>query len=66
MNIDKCKLLYPSRIYCFLEHQPYTKKKYFIAMATLLWAKKGKLDAKYFTIVCKMKSLTCSFLPPLN
>ena len=28
MNLDMCKLLYPSRIYCFSERQMYTQKNY--------------------------------------
>ena len=69
MNTDICKLLYPSRIYCFSERQLYTQKNiscYQVAMATLFWAQERKLDAKYSNGVCEMKSLTRSLLPPLN
>ena len=30
MNTDICKLLYPSRIYCFSEHKLYREKNYFL------------------------------------
>ena len=30
MNTDICKLLYPSRIYCFSERQLYTQENYFL------------------------------------
>ena len=39
---------------------------YQVAMVTLFWAQRIKLDAKYSTRVCKMKSLPRSLLPPLN
>ena len=53
MNTDICKLLYPSRIYCFRTPIVYTEKLscYQVAVVTLFWPQKRKLDAKYSTIV---------------
>ena len=68
MNTDICKLLYPSRIYCFSKRQLYTQEKYLLLSGCrghlVLDAKKS--DAKSSTRVCEMKSLTCSLLTPLN
>ena len=46
----------------------YTEEisRYQVAVVTLFWAQKRKLDTKYSTRVCEIKSLTCSLLPPLN
>ena len=69
MNTDICKLLYPSRIYCFSERQLYTKGNYFLLSGCrghVVLGTKKKLDAKYSTRVREMKSLTCCLLPPLN
>ena len=32
MNTDICKLLYPSRIYCFSELRMYAQKKYLLLL----------------------------------
>ena len=70
MNTDTRKLLYPSRILLFFRTTTvYTEKNisyYQVAVVTLFWAQKRKLDTKYSTGVCEMKTLTCSLLPPLN
>ena len=68
MNADICKLLYPSRIYCVPERQLYTRviSCYQVAVVTLFWTQKRKLDVKYSARVCEVKSLKCGLLPPLN
>ena len=69
MNTDICKLLYPSRIYCFLERRLYTQKISLadqVSVVMLFWAQKRIFDAKYSTRVCEMKSLTYSLLPIMN
>ena len=63
MNTDICKLLYPSRIYCFSERQLYC---YQVAVYGHVFPVTKKLDVKYSTGVFEIKSLTCSLLPPLN
>ena len=58
MNTDMCKLLYPSRIYCFSECQVYTQKKTISCyQVALFWAQTRKLDAKYSTKVCQKNSV---------
>ena len=58
MNTDKCKLLYPSRIYRFSGRQLVYTDKVVITLVTMFWAQKRKLDAKYSARVCEMKSMT--------
>ena len=63
--------MYVSTIgYCFTKCQLYIETSpyhtcYQAAMVALFWAQKRKLDAKYFTKVFEIKSLTCSLMPPL-
>ena len=59
MNTDMCKLLYPSRIYCFSERQLYTQKKYLLLSGCrghVVLGAKRKLDAEYSAIVPQLKS----------
>ena len=47
----------------------YTEKNIFcyqVGVVKLFWTQKRKLDAKYSTRACEMKSPTSSLLPPLN
>ena len=37
---------------------------YQVAMTPLFWVQKGKLNAKYSTRACEMKSKTCRVIPP--
>ena len=58
MKIGTCKLLHPSRIYCFSERKLYTQKNiscYQVAVVTLFWAQKRKLTCPEFLLESKAK-----------